>query len=568
MLRAKNPIEIVIINGEDKTKEVEKIETTSSFVRIKFSRNPKIYTYNADKIVIKNNYYEEEAAKSIMGYFAAEATCSPIKIEEHSGSILKDYIDMITQITDDMSLSYYVHKKNIEKKSFDINKLIYPFGINVSQKQAVENALGFPLSIIQGPPGTGKTLLARAVAGEAKVPFFSLSGSDFVEMFVGVGASRVRDLFKTAQQNAPCIIFIDEIDAIGKTRDTRYGGNDEREQTLNQLLSEMDGFDASKGVLVMAATNRPEILDKALLRPGRFDRRVIVDKPDLKGRIAILKVHAKDVRMDDSVDLEAIALATSGAVGSDLANMINEAAITAVKRGSQVVSQKDLLEAVEVVLVGKEKKDRVMNQKERRIVSYHEVGHALISALQKDSEPVQKITIVPRTMGALGYVMQTPAEEKFLNSKEEILNMVVMALGGRAAEELVFNSVTTGASNDIEQATAYVRNMITMYGMSEEFGLMALETVENQYLDGRRVLNCADATAAQIDQVVKETLKKCYEQAKQLLSENREVMDHLAEFLIKEETITGKEFMEIFHKYRLEQMERQVGMDVSDNTNE
>lgn len=423
-------------------------------------------------------------------------------------------------------------------------------------------------ALLVGPPGTGKTLLARAVAGEAKVPFFSLSGSDFVEMFVGVGASRVRDLFKTAQQNAPCIIFIDEIDAIGKTRDTRYGGNDEREQTLNQLLSEMDGFDASKGVLVMAATNRPEILDKALLRPGRFDRRVIVDKPDLKGRIAILKVHAKDVRIDDSVDLEAIALATSGAVGSDLANMINEAAITAVKRGSQVVSQKDLLEAVEVVLVGKEKKDRVMNQKERRIVSYHEVGHALISALQKDSEPVQKITIVPRTMGALGYVMQTPAEEKFLNSKEEILNMVVMALGGRAAEELVFNSVTTGASNDIEQATAYVRNMITMYGMSDEFGLMALETVENQYLDGRRVLNCADATAAQIDQVVKETLKKCYEQAKQMLSENREVMDHLAEFLIKEETITGKEFMEIFHKYRLEQMERQVGMDVSDNTNE
>ena len=423
-------------------------------------------------------------------------------------------------------------------------------------------------ALLVGPPGTGKTLLARAVAGEAKVPFFSLSGSDFVEMFVGVGASRVRDLFKTAQQNAPCIIFIDEIDAIGKTRDTRYGGNDEREQTLNQLLSEMDGFDASKGVLVMAATNRPEILDKALLRPGRFDRRVIVDKPDLKGRIAILKVHAKDVRMDDSVDLEAIALATSGAVGSDLANMINEAAITAVKRGSQVVSQKDLLEAVEVVLVGKEKKDRVMNQKERRIVSYHEVGHALISALQKDSEPVQKITIVPRTMGALGYVMQTPAEEKFLNSKEEILNMVVMALGGRAAEELVFNSVTTGASNDIEQATAYVRNMITMYGMSDEFGLMALETVENQYLDGRRVLNCADATAAQIDQVVQETLKKCYEQAKQMLSENREVMDHLAEFLIKEETITGKEFMEIFHKYRLEQMERQVGMDVSDNTNE
>lgn len=424
-------------------------------------------------------------------------------------------------------------------------------------------------ALLVGPPGTGKTMLAKAVAGEADVPFFSISGSEFVEMFVGMGAAKVRDLFKQANEKAPCIVFIDEIDAVGKKRESgQIGGNDEREQTLNQLLSEMDGFDASKGVLVMAATNRPEILDKALLRPGRFDRRVIVDKPDLKGRIAILKVHAKDVRMDDSVDLEAIALATSGAVGSDLANMINEAAITAVKRGSQVVSQKDLLEAVEVVLVGKEKKDRVMNQKERRIVSYHEVGHALISALQKDSEPVQKITIVPRTMGALGYVMQTPAEEKFLNSKEEILNMVVMALGGRAAEELVFNSVTTGASNDIEQATAYVRNMITMYGMSDEFGLMALETVENQYLDGRRVLNCADATAAQIDQVAKETLKKCYEQAKQMLSENREVMDHLAEFLIKEETITGKEFMEIFHKYRLEQMERQVGMDVSDNTNE
>ena len=423
-------------------------------------------------------------------------------------------------------------------------------------------------ALLVGPPGTGKTLLAKAVAGEAQVPFYSLSGSDFVEMFVGVGASRVRDLFKQAQQSAPCIIFIDEIDAIGRSRDSRFGGNDEREQTLNQLLSEMDGFDSSKGLLVMAATNRPEILDPALLRPGRFDRRVIVDKPDLKGRVEILKVHAKDVLMDDTVDFDAIALATSGAVGSDLANMINEAAINAVKQGRDYVCQKDLFEAVEQVLVGKEKKDRVMNQKERRIVSYHEVGHALISALQKDSEPVQKITIVPRTMGALGYVMQTPAEEKFLNSKEEILNMVVMALGGRAAEELVFNSVTTGASNDIEQATAYVRNMITMYGMSEEFGLMALETVENQYLDGRRVLNCADATAAQIDQVVKETLKKCYEQAKQMLSENREVMDHLAEFLIKEETITGKEFMEIFHKYRLEQMERQVGMDVSDNTNE
>lgn len=415
-------------------------------------------------------------------------------------------------------------------------------------------------ALLVGPPGTGKTLLARAVAGEAHVPFFSLSGSDFVEMFVGVGASRVRDLFKQAQQNAPCIIFIDEIDAIGKTRDTRYGGNDEREQTLNQLLSEMDGFDASKGVLVMAATNRPEILDKALLRPGRFDRRVIVDKPDLKGRVAILKVHAKDVRMDDSVDLEAIALATSGAVGSDLANMINEAAINAVKRGSQVVSQKDLLEAVEVVLVGKEKKDRVMNQQERRIVSYHEVGHALISALQKDTEPVQKITIVPRTMGALGYVMHTPAEEKFLNTKDEIMAMVVVALGGRAAEEIVFNSVTTGAANDIEQATSYVRSMITMYGMSEEFGLMALETVENQYLDGRRVLNCADATAAEVDHVVMTILKQCYEQAKQMLSSNRELMDKIAEFLIERETITGKEFMDIFHKYHEEKTGEQAEM--------
>ena len=419
-------------------------------------------------------------------------------------------------------------------------------------------------ALLVGPPGTGKTLLARAVAGEAKVPFFSLSGSDFVEMFVGVGASRVRDLFKTAQQNAPCIIFIDEIDAIGKTRDTRYGGNDEREQTLNQLLSEMDGFDASKGVLVMAATNRPEILDKALLRPGRFDRRVIVDKPDLKGRIAILKVHAKDVRMDDSVDLEAIALATSGAVGSDLANMINEAAITAVKRGSQVVSQKDLLEAVEVVLVGKEKKDRVMNQKERRIVSYHEVGHALISALQKDSEPVQKITIVPRTMGALGYVMQTPAEEKFLNSKEEILNMVVMALGGRAAEELVFNSVTTGASNDIEQATAYVRNMITMYGMSEEFGLMGVESVENRYLDGRAVTNCGDDTIAKVDEVVKVMLQKAYDTAKEMLLTHRDVLERIAGYLYEHETITGKEFMDIFNE--MAEAKQPIDVDAEDVT--
>ena len=409
-------------------------------------------------------------------------------------------------------------------------------------------------ALLVGPPGTGKTLLAKAVAGEAHVPFFSLSGSDFVEMFVGVGASRVRDLFKQAQQNAPCIIFIDEIDAIGKSRDSRYGGgNDEREQTLNQLLSEMDGFDASKGVLVMAATNRPEILDKALLRPGRFDRRIIVDRPDLKGRVEILKVHAKDVRMDQTVDLNAIALATSGAVGSDLANMINEAAINAVKGGRNLVSQKDLMEAVEVVLVGKEKKDRVMNQEERRIVSYHEVGHALISALQKDAEPVQKITIVPRTMGALGYVMQTPEEEKFLNSKNELLAMITVALGGRAAEEIVFNSITTGAANDIEKATYYARRMITMYGMSDEFGLYAMETVESQYLEGRTVLNCADATAARIDNAVIRLLADCYEKARKMLEENREVMDEIAKFLIEKETITGKEFMEIFNSYKKEE---------------
>ena len=423
-------------------------------------------------------------------------------------------------------------------------------------------------ALLVGPPGTGKTLLAKAVAGEANVPFFSISGSEFVEMFVGMGAAKVRDLFKQASEKAPCIVFIDEIDAVGKKRDGRIGGNDEREQTLNQLLTEMDGFDGSKGVVILAATNQPDSLDPALLRPGRFDRRIPVELPDLQGRVDILKVHAKKIKLADNVDFNAIARAASGASGAELANIVNEAALHAVRCGRKFATQADLMESVEVVIAGYQKKNRILSDKEKLIVSYHEVGHALISALQKDSEPVQKITIVPRTMGALGYVMQTPAEEKFLNSKEEILNMVVMALGGRAAEELVFNSVTTGASNDIEQATAYVRNMITMYGMSEEFGLMALETVENQYLDGRRVLNCADATAAQIDQVVKETLKKCYEQAKQLLSENREVMDHLAEFLIKEETITGKEFMEIFHKYRLEQMERQVGMDVSDNTNE
>ena len=403
---------------------------------------------------------------------------------------------------------------------------------------------------IQGPPGTGKTLIAKAVAGEAHVPFYSLSGSDFVEMFVGVGASRVRDLFKQAQQSAPCIIFIDEIDAIGRSRDSRFGGNDEREQTLNQLLSEMDGFDSSKGLLVLGATNRPEILDPALLRPGRFDRRVIVDKPDLKGRVSILKVHSKDVRLDETVDFEEIALATSGAVGADLANMMNEAAINAVKNGRQAVSQKDLFEAVELVLVGKEKKDRILSKEERRIVSYHEVGHALVTALQKDAEPVQKITIVPRTMGALGYVMQVPEEEKFLNTKKELKAMLVVSLAGRAAEEIVFDTVTTGAANDIEQATRVARAMVTQYGMSDKFGLMGLETQENQYLTGRTVMNCGDATAAEIDTEVMKMLKEAYAEAKRLLSENRDVMDKIAAFLIEKETITGKEFMKIFREVK------------------
>ena len=405
-------------------------------------------------------------------------------------------------------------------------------------------------ALLVGPPGTGKTLLAKAVAGEANVPFFSLSGSAFVEMYVGVGASRVRDLFKQAQQMAPCIIFIDEIDAIGKSRDSQLGGNDEREQTLNQLLAEMDGFDTNKGLLLLAATNRPEILDPALLRPGRFDRRIIVERPDLKGRVDILKVHAKDVRMDESVNLEEIALATSGAVGSDLANMINEAAINAVKHGRHAVCQADLFEAVEVVLVGKEKKDRIMSQEERRIVSYHEVGHALVSALQKDSEPVQKITIVPRTMGALGYVMQTPEEEKFLNTKKELEAMLVGLLAGRAAEEIVFDTVTTGASNDIEKGTKVARAMITQYGMSEKFGLIGLESIQNRYLDGRAVMNCGEATAAEIDSEVMQMLKVAYDEAKRLLLENREALDKIAAFLIEKETITGKEFMQIFHEVR------------------
>ena len=405
-------------------------------------------------------------------------------------------------------------------------------------------------ALLVGPPGTGKTLLAKAVAGEAHVPFYSLSGSDFVEMFVGVGASRVRDLFKNATENAPCIIFIDEIDAIGRSRDSRMGGNDEREQTLNQLLSEMDGFDSTKGLLVLGATNRPEILDPALLRPGRFDRRVVVDKPDLNGRISILKVHSKDVLLDETVDFKEIALATSGAVGADLANMMNEAAINAVKNGRNAVSQKDLFEAVEVVLVGKEKKDRIMSKEERRIVSYHEVGHALVSALQKHSEPVQKITIVPRTMGALGYVMNVPEEEKYLSTKKELEARLVELMGGRAAEEIVFDTVTTGAANDIQQATNLARAMVTQYGMSEKFGLMGLESQENQYLTGRTVLNCGDATAADIDQEVMKILKNAYDEAKRLLSDDRETMDKIAAFLIEKETITGKEFMKIFREVK------------------
>ena len=402
-------------------------------------------------------------------------------------------------------------------------------------------------ALLVGPPGTGKTLLAKAVAGEAQVPFFSLTGSDFIELYVGVGASRVRDLFKEANKNAPCIIFIDEIDAIGRSRDSKFGGgNEEREQTLNQLLSEMDGFDSSKGILILGATNRPEILDKALLRPGRFDRRIIVDKPDLRGRVEILKVHSKDVKMDETVNLEEIALATSGAVGSDLANMINEAAINAVKEGREFVSQKDLFGAVEVVLVGKEKKDRIMSPEERRIVSYHEVGHALISALQKNSEPVQKITIVPRTMGALGYVMHVPEEEKYLNTEAELHDMLVGLVGGRAAEEIVFDTVTTGAANDIERATDIARNMVTRFGMSRRFGLAGFATIESQYLEGRTSLNCSDKTAAEIDAEVVEILKESYEKALSMLRENRDVMDKLAEFLIEKETITGHQFMEIY----------------------
>ena len=405
-------------------------------------------------------------------------------------------------------------------------------------------------ALLVGPPGTGKTLLAKAVAGEAHVPFFSLAGSDFVEMFVGVGASRVRDLFEEAKKNAPCIVFIDEIDAIGKSRDSRMGGNDEREQTLNQLLAEMDGFESNQACIILAATNRPEVLDQALLRPGRFDRRIIVERPDLKGREDILKVHVKNVKLDETVDLAAVALATSGAVGADLANMINEAAIMAVKNGRKAICQKDLFDAMEVVMMGKEKKNKILSEEERKVVSYHEVGHALTSALQKDAEPVQKITIIPRTSGALCYVLQTPEEEKFLLSKKEILARLVVCMGGRAAEEVVFDSVTTGASNDIQQATNLARAMVTQYGMSEKFGLMGLESRESMYLDNGSVLNCSDETASHVDEEVMRILKEAYEEAKRLLTENRECLDQISAFLIEKETITGKEFMEIFHKVR------------------
>lgn len=401
-------------------------------------------------------------------------------------------------------------------------------------------------ALLVGPPGTGKTLLAKAVAGEANVPFFSLSGSEFVEMFVGVGASRVRDLFKQAGQNAPCIIFIDEIDAIGKSRDNQLGSNDEREQTLNQLLAEMDGFDSSKGVVILAATNRPEILDKALLRPGRFDRRIIVEKPDLKGREAILEVHAKNVKTEPEVDLHEIALATSGAVGADLANMVNEAALRAVRMGRKLVAQEDLMEAVEVIIAGKEKKDRILSEQEKKIVAYHEVGHALVTAVSKNTDPVQKITIVPRTMGALGYTMQVPEEEKYLMNKDEIIDEITVLLGGRAAEEVVFGLKTTGASNDIERATDLARNMITIYGMSDKFGMVGLESIQNKYLDGRRVSNCSQETMAGIDDEVRKTLEVCHDNAVEILKSNREAMDKIAEFLIEKETITGKEFMEIF----------------------
>ncbi len=539
---------------------------------------------SSDKNAIQQEYYTGRVDDpDLVSYLRKYDVDISGKIPDSSSAILYNVLSIILPIVLLWGLLYYFMKRSAGAGGSGImgvgksNAKVYvqketgvTFKDVAGQDEAKESlqevvdflhnpqkytAIGAKLpkgALLVGPPGTGKTLLARAVAGEAHVPFFSLAGSDFVEMFVGVGASRVRDLFREAEKNAPCIIFIDEIDAIGKSRDSRYGGNDEREQTLNQLLSEMDGFDPSKGILILAATNRPEVLDKALLRPGRFDRRIIVDKPDLKGRIDTLRVHAKDVKMDDTVNLEEIALATSGAVGSDLANIINEAAINAVKCGRRVVTQADLLESVEVVIAGKEKKDRILGEKEKRIVATHEVGHALVTALQKNAEPVQKITIVPRTMGALGYVMQVPEEEKYLMSEDELKARLVTYMGGRAAEELKFDSVTTGASNDIEQATKIARAMITQYGMSKKFGLMSLASVENQYLDGRAMLNCGEATAAEIDDEVQALLAESYEKAKELLSENLDILEEIAEFLYQKETITGKQFMEIFNRLRVQ----------------
>ena len=546
---------------------------------------PKVQPNNYDISYYTGNLYDEELSKQLQDANSKYGLKYSRKVVDNRSSILDSILSMLLPFILIYVVMWFLFKA-ISKNSGGVmgvgksNAKVYvekstgvTFKDVAGQEEAKESLteivdflhnpakytrIGAKLpkgALLVGPPGTGKTLLAKAIAGEAKVPFFSLTGSDFVEMFVGVGASRVRDLFKQAQQTAPCIIFIDEIDAIGKSRDSHYGGgNDEREQTLNQLLSNMDGFDSSKGLVILGATNRPEVLDKALLRPGRFDRRIIVDKPDLKGRVDVLRVHAKNVLMHDSVDLEAIGRATSGAVGSDLANMINEAAILAVKQGRTVVTQEDLFESVEVVIAGKEKKDRILNKEEKRIVAYHEVGHALVTALEKHAEPVQKITIVPRTMGSLGYVMQVPEEEKYLMSKDEIMTRITTLYGGRAAEELVFGSITTGASNDIEKATGLARSMVTQFGMSEKFGLMGLESIESKYLDGRPVQNCSNETAGEIDKEVMRILKECYDRAFKLLSENRDVLDKIAEYLITKETITGVEFMGLYKEVKGEDL--------------
>ncbi|NLO09320.1 MAG: ATP-dependent zinc metalloprotease FtsH [Clostridiales bacterium] len=566
--------EFMTMLDEDKLKEVIIDGDRINFI-------PIVQPYNYDISYYTGNLYDEELSKQLQEAHDRNGLNYSRKVVDNRSSILDSILSMLLPFILIYVVMWFLFKA-ISKNSGGVmgvgksNAKVYvekstgvTFKDVAGQEEAKESLteivdflhnpakytrIGAKLpkgALLVGPPGTGKTLLAKAIAGEAKVPFFSLTGSDFVEMFVGVGASRVRDLFKQAQQTAPCIIFIDEIDAIGKSRDSHYGGgNDEREQTLNQLLSNMDGFDSSKGLVVLGATNRPEVLDKALLRPGRFDRRIIVDKPDLKGRVDVLRVHAKNVLMHDSVDLEAIGRATSGAVGSDLANMINEAAILAVKQGRTVVTQEDLFESVEVVIAGKEKKDRILNKEEKRIVAYHEVGHALVTALEKHAEPVQKITIVPRTMGSLGYVMQVPEEEKYLMSKDEIMTRITTLYGGRAAEELVFGSITTGASNDIEKATSLARSMVTQYGMSEKFGLMGLESIESKYLDGRPVQNCSNETAGEIDKEVMRILKECYDRALELLSGNREVLDAIAEFLITKETITGEEFMGIYKEIK------------------